>query len=107
MLQPTSFQVTPDQIAGMLSTVKWIVGGALTGAGLIIGWLVALAFKMGGHVAQLKDVAKDMTEIKTNADKVPVLETRIATIENVVGRHNSDIKGLLRGSNPAFNGEGE
>lgn len=110
-MQPPSYQITPDEIAGLLSTAKWLIGGVAAVIGTAIGFLMHLAYRFGGHVKELKNVAENMMGIKANADEVPPLKVRIGNVERYiehveskVSRHDSDIKSILRGSNPNFNG---
>lgn len=86
----------PAHVAELISTAKWVVGGMFTGIAATVAFLLKIAYSMGGHVAELKAVAKDMTGIKTHADKVPVLETRVGTLESVFQRQRSDIEELRR-----------
>jgi len=97
MMQPPRFELTPEEIAGLLSTVKWIMGGAFAAIGAVLAFLMRLVWKFATVATKLEHVAADMLGIKENADKVPALERDVATLKDVVSRSTSDIKDLLRG----------
>lgn len=110
MQQPSGVSLSPEQIAELVTTAKWLLGGAVTAGLGWIAFLLKITYSMGGHVAELKTVAKDMVGIKAHADQVPVILTRLGTLEGVYQRSRSDIEELKRlrpPSVPDFTTEGE
>lgn len=95
---PGGIVLTGDDVREILTSAKWLLGGVGAVIATIIGFLVRLAYVFGGHVRELKEVSSDMLTIKAHADRVPVLETRLGTLEKMqeesVRRFRSDIDGL-------------
>lgn len=103
MVNPPDLALSASEVAELVATAKWIIGGTFAGIAAVLGFLLRLSYSFGGHVAQLKDIAKDMTEIREHADQVPLLEQRVGQLEDSFKRTRSDIKDLLRRpSSPGF-----
>lgn len=89
-----------------------ILGGVLcTALGLVItaiGFLIRIAYKLGQNATKVATALDALTDIKTAVAKIPLIETRLGTVEEAWAHARSDIKDLLRekrGSHPSFDGE--
>ncbi len=100
-------------------TIKWIAGGAASSVvvfGGLIAWLMRLVYQLGASAKSIEEMRADLVGMKTNADKVPILETKAEQISEMlhahIRKHDSDVKELRRAvwgrSSPDYsNGHGE
>ena len=65
--------------------------------GLTVGivTLIGIAMKVGRSVGRIEEGQRQLLEHLPNLRLIPILETRIGTLENVSLKHTSEIKGLL------------
>lgn len=96
----------------MTHLLEWSVGAAGALAVVIVGavlFLLRVSFKLGGVAKTVEEVGEKMASIKANADQVPVLTTRLGTVEEAWRRMNSDVREIRRAvmgrSRPDFDGE--
>ncbi len=86
-----------------------VVVAILTLLGALTGALVALAFRIGRVAEKIATIAADFVGLKTNADKVPVLENRVGTVEAAWSRTQDDLRTLRHKTGnpsvPDFNAE--
>ena len=73
------------------------VAGVLVAA---VGFLIRIAYKMGKDAEKVAIAIATITEIKTSVELIPVLVSRIGTVEEAWHTTRSDIRHLLRGSRP-------
>lgn len=78
----------------------------LGGVGVALGFLFRLAWKLGSDAKEIRDGLEIIREMKTEIAELPVIKTRLGTVEDAWRATRSDIKHLLRGSRPGFNGTG-
>lgn len=99
----------PDELVHL---VEWFLGGAGALTVVIVGavlFLLRVSFKLGHTARDIEKVAEEIKSVKANADQVPVLVTRMGTVEEAWRRTNSDMREIRRAvwgrSQPDFNGE--
>jgi hypothetical protein len=95
-------ELTPDNIK--------VLGGALVASlGIVataIGFLIRTAYKLGQDASKVATSLESLTEIKAAVKHIPLIETRLGTVEEAWRSTRSDIKHLLRRpSQPDFDGE--
>ncbi len=75
-------------------------GGLLAGfAGVLIaaiGFLIRTAFKMGKDASKVATALDGLVEIRKAVDQIPIIVTRLTTLENAHTSIRSDIKHLIR-----------
>ncbi len=86
-----------------------VVVAILTLLGALTGALVAMAFRIGRVAEKIASIGADFVGLKTNADRVPVLETRTGMLEKVWERTQGDLRELRHKTGnpsvPDFNAE--
>jgi hypothetical protein len=95
--------------AEIISLLKWGLGLFGTVVAFVcaaVGFLFRVAYRLGHDAEEIKIALRDLTEIKVEIRKIPVIETRLGTAEAAWNATRSDIRYLLRQSG-SFNGHGE
>lgn len=83
--------------------IEWLLGACgavLTFLGAVAALIVRATYKLGQHTTRAEIAAAKVEKIEKSVEKIPVHETRLGTLENVVSSIRSDIKELLRGRRP-------
>jgi hypothetical protein len=93
--------ITPDMIQALGAALVACLGLVLTA----VGFLLRTAHKIGRDAQKVSMALDSLVEIKAAVAKIPILETRLGTVEDAWRATRSDIKHLLRGSHPDMNGE--
>ena len=97
----SDMQVTPE----MLKVVGGVCVGALSLMLAAVGFLIRTAYKIGQDAQKVGTSLETLTIIKVQTDKIPIIETRLGTVEEAWKNTRSDIKHLLRGSRPEADAE--
>lgn len=97
--------MTPDLL-------KFAIGSAASFTVVLVAavvFLLRVSFKLGQTANEIQTVAKDMTTIKTSVEEIPIIRTRLGTVEEAWESLRSDFKELRRRvdgrSHPDYNGE--
>lgn len=84
------------------------IASAVVGAVFVaIGFLFRVAYRLGGDAKEIKSGLERLKKLEERIEDVPLLKQRIGTVEEAWRTVRSDIKHLLRGSHPGFNGTGD
>lgn len=78
---------------------QWILGAVAGGSVTVISaavTIVVAAVRIGRAVGKFEVAAKTLDKLEDVAARVPVIESRLAMQENIMGRAVSDIKSLLQ-----------
>lgn len=89
-------QVTPSDLKAAGGVLVAFAGVLVTA----VGFLIRTAFKMGKDAQKVALALDGLTEMKVQVAQIPVIVTRLGTVEKAWETTRSDIKHLLRGSHP-------
>lgn len=96
-----------DEIIDILKLAGGIASAVLVAVATAVGFLMRTAFKLGHDAKEIREGLDAIRDIKVAVAELPVLKNRLGTVEEAWRSTRSDIKHLLRGSNPFLNGAGE
>lgn len=91
--------------------IKWLIGacgGVIVFLSGLAGLVIRATYKLGHYTARTEAAANKVEQIERLVEKIPMHETRLGILENVVTSIRSDIKELLRGprrSSPSWDSE--
>ncbi len=89
-------EITPDDLKTAGGVLVAFAGVLVTA----IGFMLRTAFTMGKDASKVAAALDSLNDIKAEVAKIPIILTRLGTLENAHERSRSDIKHLLRGSRP-------
>lgn len=98
--------MTHEELMLAFKVAAGLASAVLGGVGIALGFLFRLAWKLGGDAKEIRDGLDTLRDIKKAVDDIPLLKQRMGTVEEAWRTTRSDIKHLLRGSHPGFNGTG-
>ena len=99
--------MTHEELMTAMKLAGAIASCLLGGVGVALGFLFRLAWKLGGDAKEIRDGLESLQDMKKSVDELPVIKNRLGTVEEAWRATRSDIKHLLRGSHPGWNGTGD